>query len=778
MVLATNLGFPRIGPMRELKKAVEAYWKGKSSKEDLLAVGKELRAQNWKRQKDAGLDVIPSNDFAYYDQILDLTTTLGLIPSRYKHDGGKIDLDTYFAMARGAQKDGVDVTAMEMTKWYDTNYHYIVPEFEEGMTPKLSSTKIFDEYEEAKAQGIETRPVIVGPATYTFLGKPQYDGFKHEEFVQTLIPAYNEILKGLAERGAKWVQIDEPVFSLDLCEIGQGVIKTAYDKLEKPEGLQVLVATYFESLKDNAELAFSLPVDALHIDLCRGSGRANTTANDPNKDIEKALSLIGDEKILSLGVVDGRNIWKNDLADSLGKIEKAVEALGSDRVFVGPSCSLLHTPVDLNSETQLDDELKGWMAYATQKLDEIAAIAKGVNNGRENIAAELTTSEKAQQARETSTRIHDKAVEDRVANISDDMKERKSAFAARQAAQHAALDIPLYPTTTIGSFPQTQEIRKARAAFKKGELDEAGYKAAMEKEIREVVDFQHEADIDVLVHGEPERNDMVEYFGEQLKGFAFSKFGWVQSYGSRCVKPPIIFGDVSRPEAMTVEWSKYAQSQTDKIMKGMLTGPITILQWSFVRDDQPRNDTARQIALAIRDEVSDLEEAGIKMIQIDEAAFREGLPLRRDDWKEYLDNAVENFRLTSCCVEDETQIHTHMCYSEFNDVIDSIGAMDADVISIETSRSQMELLDAFVDYKYPNEIGPGVYDIHSPRVPSVDEMTQLLEKAKKVLDERQIWVNPDCGLKTRGWPEVKEALKNMVTAAKHMREESKAAEAA
>ncbi len=778
MVLATNLGFPRIGPMRELKKAVEAYWKGKSSKEELLEIGKDLRAQNWKRQKDAGLDIIPSNDFAYYDQILDLTTTLGLIPSRYKHDGGKIDLDTYFAMARGAQKDGVDVTAMEMTKWYDTNYHYIVPEFEEGMTPKLSSTKIFDEYEEAKAHGIETRPVIVGPATYTFLGKPQYDGFKHEEFVQTLIPAYNEILKGLAERGAKWVQIDEPVFSLDLCEIGQGVIKTAYDKLEKPEGLQVLVATYFESLKDNAELAFSLPVDAIHIDLCRGSGRANTTANSPEKDIEQALSLIGDEKILSLGLVDGRNIWKNDLADSLGKAEKAVEALGTDRVFVGPSCSLLHTPVDLNSETQLDDELKGWMAYATQKLDEIAAIAKGVNEGREKIAAELATSEQAQNARETSTRIHDKAVEDRVANISDDMKERKSAFAARQTAQHAALNIPLYPTTTIGSFPQTQEIRKARAAFKKGELDEAGYKQAMEKEIREVVDFQHEADIDVLVHGEPERNDMVEYFGEQLKGFAFSKFGWVQSYGSRCVKPPIIFGDVSRPEPMTVEWSKYAQSQTEKIMKGMLTGPITILQWSFVRDDQPRNDTARQIALAIRDEVSDLEEAGIKMIQIDEAAFREGLPLRRDDWKEYLDNAVENFRLTSCCVEDETQIHTHMCYSEFNDVIDSIGAMDADVISIETSRSQMELLDAFVDYKYPNEIGPGVYDIHSPRVPSVDEMTQLLEKAKKVLDERQIWVNPDCGLKTRGWPEVKEALKNMVTAAKHMREESKAAEAA
>ncbi|MBL4804944.1 MAG: 5-methyltetrahydropteroyltriglutamate--homocysteine S-methyltransferase [Alphaproteobacteria bacterium] len=778
MVLATNLGFPRIGPMRELKKAVEAYWKGKSSKDELLAVGKELRAQNWKLQKDAGLDHIPSNDFAYYDQILDLTTTLGLIPSRYKHDGGKIDLDTYFAMARGAQKNGVDVTAMEMTKWYDTNYHYIVPEFEEGMTPKLSSTKIFDEYEEAKAHGIDTRPVIVGPATYTFLGKPQYEGFKHEEFVQTLIPVYNEILEGLAERGAKWVQIDEPVFALDLCEIGQGTIKAAYDKLKKPEGLKVLVATYFESLKDNAELAFSLPVDAIHIDLCRGSGRANTTANDPAKDIEQALSLIGDSKVLSLGVVDGRNIWKNDLADSLGKVERAVEALGTDRVFVGPSCSLLHTPVDLNSETQLDDELKGWMAYATQKLDEIAAIAKGATDGRENIAAELATSEQAQNSREASTRIHDRAVEDRVANISDDMKERKSAFATRQEVQHKALNLPLYPTTTIGSFPQTQDIRKARSAFKKGDIDEQAYKEAMEKEIREVVEFQHEADIDVLVHGEPERNDMVEYFGEQLKGFAFSKFGWVQSYGSRCVKPPIIFGDVSRPDPMTVDWSKYAQSQTDKIMKGMLTGPITILQWSFVRDDQPRNDTARQIALAIRDEVSDLEEAGIKMIQIDEAAFREGLPLRRDDWKEYLDNAVENFRLTSCCVEDETQIHTHMCYSEFNDVIDSIGAMDADVISIETSRSQMELLDAFVDYKYPNEIGPGVYDIHSPRVPSVDEMTALLEKAKKVLDERQIWVNPDCGLKTRGWPEVKDALKNMVTAAKHMREESEAAKAA
>ncbi|MCB9983580.1 MAG: 5-methyltetrahydropteroyltriglutamate--homocysteine S-methyltransferase [Rhodospirillales bacterium] len=781
MVLATNLGFPRIGPMRELKKAVEAYWKSDRSIEErrtLMKAGEDLRAKNWKRQKDAGLDHIPSNDFSFYDQILDMTTLLGLIPSRYDWDGGDVSVDLSFAMARGAQRDGVDVTAMEMTKWYDTNYHYIVPEFEEGMSPKLSHTKIFQEFEQAKEMGILTRPVLIGPATYTFLGKPQYDGFKHEAFVQTLIPVYNEILAGLAERGCTWVQIDEPVFSLDLCPIGQGAIKAAYAKLKKPEGLKVLVATYFESLKDNAELAFGLPVDGIHIDLCRGSGRANTTANDAKKDVEQALSLIGDKKVLSLGVVDGRNIWKNDLADSLSKVEKAVAKIGTDRVFVAPSCSLLHTPVDLASETQMDDELKGWMAYATQKLGELAIIAKGANEGRENIAGELAASNGAQESRKKSPRIHDRAVEERVANITEDMKERKSPFAKRQEVQHKALNLPLYPTTTIGSFPQTLEIRKARSDFKKGVIDEAAYKKAMQNEIKMVVDFQHECDIDVLVHGEPERNDMVEYFGEQLKGFAFSKFGWVQSYGSRCVKPPIIFGDVSRPTPMTVEWSKYAQSCTDKIMKGMLTGPITILQWSFVRDDQPRNDTARQIALAIRDEVADLEKAGIKMIQIDEAAFREGLPLRKADWKEYLDNAVENFRLTSCCVEDETQIHTHMCYSEFNDVIDSIGAMDADVISIECSRSQMELLDAFIEYKYPNEIGPGVYDIHSPRVPSVEEMVDLLEKAKKNLDERQIWVNPDCGLKTRGWPEVKDALKNMVAAAKQMREKSKAAKAA
>lgn len=777
MVLGTNLGFPRIGPMRELKKAVEAYWKGKSSQDELESTAKEIRAQNWKRQQEAGLDHIPSNDFAYYDQVLDMTCTLGLVPERYKWGGGKVDLDTYFAMARGAQKGGLDVTAMEMTKWYDTNYHYIVPEFEKGMEPKLSTSKIFDQFEEAKAMGITTRPVLVGPATYTFLGKAQYEGFKHEEFVQKLIPVYNEILRKLAEAGAEWVQIDEPVFALDLCTIGQGTIKTAYDQLQRPGDLKILVATYFESLRDNADLAFGLPVDGIHIDLCRNTGRANTTVNDPQRDIDQALSLAG-EKTLSLGVVDGRNIWKNDLSASIGMVEKATAKLGQDKVFVAGSCSLLHTPVDLESETALDAELKNWMAFATQKLDEIATIAKGATEGREAIAAEIAASDAVQQERKTSSRIHNPAVQERMKDISPDMMQRKSPFAERAKVQHAALNLPKFPTTSIGSFPQTPEIRKARSAFKKGEIGEGEYKQAMQKEIQSVVDYQHKADIDVLVHGEPERNDMVEYFGEQLDGFTFSKFGWVQSYGSRCVKPPIIYGDVSRPNPMTVEWSQYAQSLTDKIMKGMLTGPVTILQWSFVRDDQPRNDTARQIGLAIRDEVADLEAAGIKMIQIDEAAFREGLPLRKDDWAEYLKNAGENFRLSSSCVDDTTQIHTHMCYSEFNDIIEAIGDMDADVISIETSRSQMELLDAFVSYKYPNEIGPGVYDIHSPRIPTTQEMVDLLEKAAKVIPVEQLWVNPDCGLKTRGWAEVEPALKNMVEAAKEVREKLAKSEAA
>lgn len=780
MVLATNLGFPRIGDMRQLKKAVESYWKGNSSKEDLLSTGKSLRAHNWKLQKDAGLDHIPSNDFSFYDQVLDMICTLGCVPERYEWDGGDIDLDLYFAMARGRQQGGVDVTAMEMTKWFDTNYHYIVPEFTADTTFKLSSTKIFDQYQEAKDLGIETRPVLVGPITFLRLGKKQ-EGFNDCRctMVAKIVPVYIEILKKLQVQGASWVQIDEPYMVLDMAQRYRDAYAEAYKQIrEAVPDLKIIVTSYFDSLRDNADAFFALPVDALHIDLCRGSGQANTNANDAEKLLAEALEKIPSDKILSLGLVDGRNIWKNDISKSLGFVEKAVAKLGSDNVFVAGSSSLLHTPVDLNSETVLDEKIKSWLSFATQKLDEIALIAKGANEGREAIAQELQASDAVQEDRRTSERIHDKAVKERVAAITPEMKKRNSAFPERQKVQHAALNLPLYPTTTIGSFPQTKEIRKARADYKKGAINDEQYKQAMQAEIRAVVDFQHEIDLDVLVHGEPERNDMVEYFGEQLSGFAFTKFGWVQSYGSRCVKPPIIFGDVSRPNPMTVEWSTYAQAQTDKIMKGMLTGPITILQWSFVRDDQPRSETSTQISLAIRDEVADLEKAGIKMIQIDEAAFREGLPLRKADWQAYLDNAVEDFRVTSCCVSDETQIHTHMCYSEFNDVIESIAAMDADVISIETSRSQMELLDAFVKFKYPNEIGPGVYDIHSPRVPDTSEMVALLEKAKDVLDERQIWVNPDCGLKTRGWPEVKEALKNMVAAAKIMREKAQATKAA
>lgn len=776
MVQATNLGFPRIGDMRQLKKAVEAYWKGNSTKDELLQTAAALRAHNWKLQKDAGIAHIPSNDFSFYDQILDMITTLGLVPKRYNWDGGEIDLDTYFAMARGRQQGDVDVVAMEMSKWFDTNYHYIVPEFEDGMEPKLTSTKVFDQYQEAKDQGIETRPVLVGPLTFVQIGKAQFDNFDPAEFTAKLVPVYKEILEKLAAQGAQWVQIDEPSFVTDVCDGFKNAAQGIYKELSSA-GVKIIVTSYFDTLRDNADAFYALPVDALHIDLCRGPNQANTAANNAQQTLDEALSKIGN-KTLSLGVVDGRNIWKNDLSKSLDLVEKAVAQLGSDKVFVAASSSLLHTPVDLNSEDALDAKIKSWMAYATQKLEEIATIAKGANDGRNSIATQIAASDAVQEDRRTSKRIHDDAVKSRIANITDDITNRKSSFAERQKVQHAALNLPLYPTTTIGSFPQTPEIRKARADFKKGNIDEATYKAAMQKEIDLVVDYQHKADIDVLVHGEPERNDMVEYFGEQLSGFAFSKFGWVQSYGSRCVKPPIIFGDVSRPNPMTVEWSKYAQSKTDKIMKGMLTGPITILQWSFVRDDQPRSVTSKQIAFAIRDEVADLEAAGIKMIQIDEAAFREGLPLRKDDWKAYLDNAVEDFRITSCCVKDETQIHTHMCYSEFNDVIEQIAAMDADVISIECSRSQMELLESFIAFKYPNEIGPGVYDIHSPRVPKTEEMVVLLEKAKKNLDERQIWVNPDCGLKTRGWPETEAALKHMVAAAKTLRAKAKESQAA
>lgn len=757
MALATNLGFPRVGAFRELKKAVESFWKGESSVEQLQATAKEIRATNWKFQKDNGIQHIPSNDFSFYDHVLDTIALVGAVPPRYKFKGGNVDLDTYFAMARGGRAGELkDVPAMEMTKWLDTNYHYIVPELSKDTSFTLSSTKIFDEYSEAKAAGINTRPVIVGPVSLLLLGKEK-DGGNALDLLPKLLPVYQEIISKLEGLGAEWIQIDEPALVLDLNDAQRAAFKTAYSQL-KASKAKILVATYFTDLGANLETALNLPVAALHLDVVRGEHQLKMA-------VEKAPANL----ILSLGVVEGRNIWKTDFDKALLKLEFAAEKLGKDRIFVAPSCSLLHSPVDLDSETKLDSELKNWLAFARQKVKEVAVLTKGLNEGRDAIKAELADNAKAMESRRTSTRIHNPQVKARFESITPALSSRKSAYPERAKLQAAELNLPLFPTTTIGSFPQTEDVRAARAANKAGKLSDAEYTQFLQKVTADAIKWQEEIDIDVLVHGEFERNDMVEYFGEQLNGFAFSQFGWVQSYGSRCVKPPIIFGDVSRPKPMTVEWATFSQQQTKRPMKGMLTGPITILQWSFVRDDQPRETTAKQIALAIRDEVVDLEKAGIKVIQIDEAALREGLPLHRSEWENYLRWAVEAFRITASGVEDKTQIHTHMCYSEFNDIIEAVGAMDADVISIETSRSQMELLDAFVNYKYPNEIGPGVYDIHSPIVPTQQQMSALLNKALNVLDAKQIWVNPDCGLKTRGWKETKEALVGMVKSAKELR---------
>ncbi len=758
MVKSAILGFPRIGAHRELKKAVESFWKGGNNEAALKAEAAKIRKTNWQTQRDAGIDIIPSNDFSFYDQVLDHTALFGAVPARYNWDGSNVDLTTYFAMARGRQQSGHDVVAMEMTKWFDTNYHYIVPELTKNMNFKLSSTKIFDEYSEAKALGIETRPVIIGPVTYLKLGKCREQGVSNLSFLNSLLPVYTQVLQQLQNLGAKSVQIDEPFLALDLSAEDKAAYKTAFDSLSKASNLEITVATYFESLRDNTELATKLPVKGLHIDLVRGASQ-----------LDEVLKALPADKTLSIGVVDGRNIWKANFANITPLIDKAIKALGAERVVVAPSCSLIHTPVNLENETKFDAEIKSWLAYAKQKLSEVATLTAYANKGRDAVAAQFSENEKAQATRASSSRIHDKNVKARSAEFKDKDMERDHDFKKRIAVQNALFNLPPLPTTTIGSFPQTEDVRSARAKFKKGELSVAEYDKFLEQKTAEVVKIQEEIGIDVPVHGEFERNDMVEYFGEQLKGFTFSENGWVQSYGSRCVKPPIIFGDVSRPEPMTVRWSKFAQSLTKRPMKGMLTGPVTILQWSFVRDDQPRSETCKQIAFAIRDEVKDLETAGIKMIQIDEPAIREGLPLRNADKKAYLKWAVDSFRISSSGIDDSTQIHTHMCYSEFNDIIDSIGAMDADVISIETSRSAMELLDAFVTYKYPNQIGPGVYDIHSPRVPKAEEMEYLLDKALNVLSPEQVWVNPDCGLKTRGWPETKAALIEMVKATQHAR---------
>lgn len=764
-----NPGYPRIGNHRELKKASEQYWAGKIPSNQLEQTGRQIRLFNWQLQKDAGIDWIPCNDFSFYDQVLDTSLMVGAIPERYHslvEKKGLNQLDLLFAMARGYQKEGYDITAMEMTKWFDTNYHYIVPEFKAGQQFSFFNTKVIKEFVEAKREGFQAKPVLLGPISFLLLGKEKEEGFNRLELIDNLLPVYLEVLKQLDDQGAYFIQLDEPCLSLNLSKAEQDVFIKTYDKIQvKLPQLRIILASYFECYGNNLQTALKLPVHTLHLDLIRCPSQ-----------LEDILSgnIARTRTHLSLGVVDGRNIWKNDFQQSLLLIHQAVEAIGSERIWIAPSCSLLHSPCDLDIEANekvLIPEIKQWLAFAKQKLAEVVTLKRlAEDKGDPGLERLLQENIASNENRKGSTLIHHPAVKQRVAAITEKDAQRQNVFSIRKQKQQQSLGFPLFPTTTIGSFPQTAEVRKWRAQWKKKELSDQQYEALLKAETEKAVRWQEEIDLDVLVHGEFERNDMVEYFGEQLGGFVFTDNGWVQSYGTRCVKPPIIFGDVYRPRPMTVDWSSYAQSLTSKKMKGMLTGPVTILQWSFVRNDQPRSTTCTQIALAIRDEVADLEKAGISVIQIDEPAIREGLPLRKENWQQYLDWAVKAFRISASAVKDETQIHTHMCYSEFNDIIEHIAAMDADVITIETSRSQMELLDAFAEFKYPNEIGPGVYDIHSPRIPSRQEMMALMQKAGSVLPAEQLWVNPDCGLKTRGWDETKAALIEMVGAAKQLRE--------
>lgn len=764
MTTVTNLGFPRIGAKRELKRALEQYWAGERSADALQATARELRARHWQLQREAGVDVPPSNDFSFYDQVLDTAFLFDAIPARYRALADAEPLAGYFALARGVQRDGHDLHALEMTKWFDTNYHYLVPELQAGQGFALRGDKPLAEYREAKALGIETRPVLLGPVSFLLLSKT-VDGSPALDLLDALLPVYAEVLAGLKAAGAQWVQLDEPVLVQDLDDSARAAFEHAYAVLSGVQRPKVLLATYFGALEDNLGLAAALPVDGLHVDLVRAP-----------EQLDAVLKVLPAERVLSAGLVNGRNIWRTHLDNALVLARYAHGHLG-DRLWLAPSCSLLHSPVDLDLETKLDDELHGWLAFSKQKLQELRLLADALD-AKPHAEAGLAASRARIESRRQSPRVHKPVVAARLAGLTAADAQRHSAYPQRHLAQAGALKLPRFPTTTIGSFPQTLDVREARARNKSGKLSDTDYDAFLATQTEHCVRVQEQIGLDVLVHGEFERNDMVEYFGEQLDGFAFTKNGWVQSYGSRCVKPPVIFGDVTRPQPMTVRWSQYAQSLTDRPMKGMLTGPVTVLQWSFVRDDQSRADTCRQIALALRDEVLDLEAAGIGVIQIDEPAIREGLPLRRAQWREYLDWAVEAFRISASGVRDATQIHTHMCYSEFNDIIHSVAAMDADVISIETSRSRMELLDAFVRFQYPNEIGPGVYDIHSPRVPDKEEMVALLRKAAEVLRPEQIWVNPDCGLKTRGWKETRAALEALVAAARQLRAEHADANAA
>jgi 5-methyltetrahydropteroyltriglutamate--homocysteine methyltransferase len=765
-----TLGAPRIGPRRELKFALESHWAGKSSEAQLLEAAAGLRAANWARQKSLGVTVIPSNDFSLYDHMLDTSVMVGAIPDVYGWKGGPVTLKTYFAMARGAQGKGHGedcghahhahgAAAQEMTKWFDTNYHHMVPEFHKDQTFKLASRKPIEEYEEARSLGYQTRPVLIGPVTFLKLGKSADPAFDPLSLLDRLLPVYAEVLGELKKRGAQWVQLDEPCLVLDLDQASRDALSRAYKHIAKEvPGLKIMLASYFGAIGDNLQTAFSLPVAGLHVDLTRAPEQLNQIAAGARKDL-----------VVSLGIVDGRNVWRSNLSPLLDRLEPVVATLGKDRVQIAASCSMLHVPIDLELEVDLDSEVKSWLAFSIQKMKELATIGQALASGRAVVSDALAASEKAANSRKASPKIHNVDVARQMSAVNESMRRRKNSFAQRAETQRARFSLPKFPTTTIGSFPQTADVRNARAAHMKGTMSDAQYETFLKEETARAVHWQEEIGLDVLVHGEFERNDMVQYFGEQLSGFVFTKHGWVQSYGSRYVRPPILFGDVSRPEPMTVDWWRYSQSLTNKPMKAMLTGPVTILNWSFVRDDIPRSEACRQIALAIRDEVIDLEKAGATMIQIDEAALREGLPLRKTEWKTYLDWAVDSFRVSASSIADETQIHTHMCYSEFNDIIAAIAAMDADVISIETSRSKMELLEAFKSYQYPNDIGPGVYDIHSPRVPETAEMKNLILLARERLSDSQLWINPDCGLKTRKWEEVRPALINMVAAARELR---------
>ncbi len=758
-VLTHNLGFPRIGPHREMKKAVEDYWAGRIGRAALEEAGRAVRSAMWRSQ--AGLDLVPVGDFTWYDHVLDTAAMLGAVPDRFRAWSGEVDLDTVFRMARGRAPGGPDVAALELTKWFDTNYHYLVPEFREDQAFRLSSSRLFDEVQEALALGVPAKPILLGPLSFLWLGKATGEwrpGASRLDLVGRLLPVYGEILERLSRMGIAWVQVDEPILVLDLPEEWRRALGLAYASLSrnKPRP-RILVATYYGSLDDNLETAASLPVEGLHVDLVRAPW-----------ELGAVLDAWPRDRVLSLGVVDGRNVWRADLDAVLDFI---APALSREEVWIAPSCPLWHVPVDLSSEVDLDPEVRSWLAFATEKVQEVQAIRTALARGRSAAAAAIEASREAVRSRRASPRLHRADVRERLAQVDDSWTRRASPFPQRRAVQGERLGLPLLPTTTIGSFPQTHEIRQARADLRAGRISREAYEDLMREEVRRCIAFQEEAGLDVLVHGEPERADMVEYFAEQLDGLVFTRNGWVQSYGSRCVKPPIIMGDVARPRPMTVGWTSFAQSLTSRPVKGMLTGPLTMLQWSFVRDDQPRETTAMQIALAIRDEVSDLVRAGARVIQIDEPAFREGLPLRARDREDYLRWAVRAFRVASSAAPDHVQVHTHMCYAEFNDIIAAIAALDADVISIEASRSGMELLRAFEVFEYPNDIGPGIYDVHSPRVPTVEEMVSLLRKAATRIPIERLWVNPDCGLKTRGWPEVREALQNLVAAARLLRKE-------